>query len=85
MRGPCTGAEPSSGAAAGGLGAEATGEALAGASLAIVLLQAAPEWAPALLEPYLRGVLQLLAGPHAAAQRRNPRFGALVEVRSFCY
>jgi len=70
------------GPAPGGLGAEATAEALAGAALAGVLLQAAPAWAPRALEPYLRGVLAALAGPQAAAARRNGRFLALVEARA---
>jgi hypothetical protein len=70
------------GPAPGGLGAEATAEALAGAALAGVLLQAAPAWAPRALEPYLRGVALALAGPQAAAARRNGRFLALVEARA---
>jgi len=80
-RGPPT-PRVAAGPAPGGLGAEATAEALAGAALAGVLLQAAPAWAPRALEPYLRGVLAALAGPQAAAARRNGRFLALVEARA---
>ena len=63
------------------LGQEETADALSGASLAGVLLRMAPQWAPALLEPYLRSMCALLASPEAAAQRRNARFVALVEAR----
>ncbi|KAK9821560.1 hypothetical protein WJX81_001795 [Elliptochloris bilobata] len=69
-----------SGAPTSSLGAEATAEALAGASLAGVLMQAAPKWATGLLEAYLRGVCSLLAAPQAGAHRRNGRFVALVQA-----
>ena len=69
------------GAPMAALGQEETADALAGASLAGVLLRVAPQWAPPLLEPYLRSMCALLASPEAAAQRRNARFVALVEAR----
>lgn len=68
------------GAPLAALGQEETADALSGASLAGVLLRVAPQWAPALLEPYLRSMCALLASPEAAAQRRNARFVALVEA-----
>jgi len=60
------------GPAPGGLGAEATAEALAGAALAGVLLQAAPAWAPRALEPYLRGVLDPFSGLFGGASTAAP-------------
>ena len=63
------------------LGQEEMADALSGASLAGVLLRVAPQWAPALLEPYLRSMCALLALPESAPQRRNARFIALVEAR----
>ena len=70
------------GAPVAALGHEETADALSGASLAGVLLRVAPQWAPGLLEPYLRGVCALLAAPESAAQQRNARFVALVEARA---